>query len=64
MRLKKKPHELQLHRGYSAIIIRSVIIVIIIIIIIIIIVVTIIIKIYSGSIYKCSGSSPYNLKKL
>ena len=62
MRLKKKPHELQLHRGYSAIIIRSVIIVIIIIIIII--VVTIIIKIYSGSIYKCSGSSPYNLKKL
>ena len=63
MRLKKKPHELQLHRGYSAIIIRSVIIVIIIIIIIIV-VVTIIIKIYSGSIYKCSGSSPYNLKKL
>ena len=62
MRLKKKPHELQLHRGYSAIIIRSVIIVIIIIIIII--VVTIIIKIYSGSIYKCSGSSLYNLKKL
>ena len=39
MRLKKKTHELQLHRGYSAIIIRSVIIIIIIIIII---------KIYSG----------------
>ena len=37
---------------------------IIIIIIIIIVIIIIIINIYSGSIYKYNGSSPYKLKKL
>ena len=39
-------------------------IIIIVIIIIIIIVIIIIINIYSGSIYKYNGSSPYKLKKI
>ena len=38
--------------------------IIIIVIIIIIIVIIIIINIYSGSIYKYNGSSPYKLKKI
>ena len=35
-----------------------------VIIIIIIIIIATIISIYSGSLYKCNGSSPYKLKKI
>ena len=39
------------------------VIIVIVIIIVLVIIVIIIIKIYSSSIYKCSGSSLYKLKK-